>query len=121
MHHNVPRYKIQASLTTLRLRTDKALSSLNISEDDIFAVIENLNSNKSYGRDDLSIKMIKLCGKSAADPIKLIVEASLLGGEFPECSKRANVVAVNTKESKNLIKSYRPISLLPFFGKILKE
>ena len=50
-------------LPTLRLRTDKTLSSLNISEDDIFAIIENLNSNKSHGWDDLSIKMINTAQK----------------------------------------------------------
>ena len=36
-----------SSLPTLRLRTDKTPPSLNISEDDIFAFIKNLNSNKS--------------------------------------------------------------------------
>ena len=50
-------------LPTLRLRTDKTLFSLNISEDDIFAIIENLNSNKSHGWDDLSIKMINTAQK----------------------------------------------------------
>ena len=53
----------QRSLPTFRLSSDQTLSSLNISEDDIFAIIENLSSNKSYGWDALSIKMIKLCGK----------------------------------------------------------
>ena len=73
-----------SSLPTLRLRTDKTLSSLNISEDDIFAIIKSWNVNKSNGWDDLSIKMIKLCGKSIAYPLKLLFEASLL---FPECWK----------------------------------
>ena len=65
--------------------------------------------------DDLSFKMIKLCGKFVAYPLKLIFEASLLGEEFPVCWKRANVVPVHKKESKNLV------SLLPIFGKNLKE
>ena len=78
-----------SSLPTLRLKTDKALSSLNISE---HAIIENLNFNKSHGRDELSIKMIKLCGRSVAYPLKFTFEASLLGGEFPDCWKRANVL-----------------------------
>ena len=64
--------------------SDKTLSSQNISGD-IFAIIENLNSNKSHEWDNLSIKMIRLCGKSVVYPLKLIFEASLLGREFPEC------------------------------------
>ena len=105
----------------LRLRTDKTLSPLNKSEGDIFAIFKNLNYNTSHGWDDLSVNMIKICGKSTAYPLKLIFEASLLGVEFPECWKRANVVPVYTKESKNLVKNYRPISLLPIFGKIFER
>ena len=110
-----------SSLLTLRLRTDKKLSSLNISEDDIFAIIENLNYIKSHGWEDLSIKMIKPCGKSIAYPLKLIFESSLLGGEFTECWKRANVVSAHKKESKNLVKNNRPVSLLPMFRKIFER
>ena len=99
------------------MRNEKSLSFLNISKDDIFAFIKNLDSHKSHGWDDLSIKMIKLCIKSIAYPVRLISEDSLIGGEFPECCKRANVVYAHKKESQNLVKNYRPISLLPIFGK----
>ena len=109
-----------SSLPKPRLGTDKTLSSLNIREDDIFVILENLNSNKSHGWDDLSIKMIKLCGKSVACSLKLIFETSLLGREFPECWKRANVVPVHKKE-RNLVKNYRPITLLQFLENFLKS
>ena len=35
--------------------------------------------------------------------------------------KKANVVPVHKKESKSLIKNYRPISLLPIQGKIFER
>ena len=111
-------FKNSRSLLTLWMRTDKTLPSLNISEDDIFAIYKNLNSNKSHWRDDLSIKMIKLFGKSIVYPLKLIFESSLLGGEFPECW---NLVPIHKKEIKNLVKNYRPISFLPIFGKIFER
>ena len=65
--------------------------------------------------------MIKLCGKSIVYPLKLIFEASLQGVEFPDYWKKANVVPVHRKESKNLVKNQRPISLLPIFGKIFER
>ena len=65
--------------------------------------------------------MIKLCGKSITYPLKLIFEASLQEGTFPSCWKKANVVPVHKKEDKNLLKNYRPISLLPIFGKIFER
>ena len=107
-----------SSLPIFYLRTDEILSTLNIRDDDIFAIIKNLNPNKSHGWDNISIRMIKLRGKSIVYPLKLIFEASLQGGEFPDYWKKANVVPVHKKESKNFVKNYRPISLLPIFGKI---
>ena len=65
--------------------------------------------------------MIKLCGKAIFYPLKLIFEASLQGGQFPDYWEEANVVPVHKKESKNLVKNYRPISLLSIFGNIFES
>ena len=35
--------------------------------------------------------------------------------------KKANIVPAHKKEDKNLIKNYRPISLLPIFSKIYQR
>ena len=40
---------------------------------------------------------------------------------FQVAGKKANVVPVHKKEDKNLLKNYRPISLLPIFGKIFER
>ena len=42
-------------------------------------------------------------------------------GIFPQIWKQANVVPVHKKSSKQLKQNYRPISLLPIFGKILEK
>ena len=65
--------------------------------------------------------MIKLCGKSITYPLKLLFEALLQEGTFPSCWKKANVVQVHKKQDKHLLKDYRPISLLPIFGKIFEK
>ena len=62
--------------------------------------------------------MIKVYGKFIVYPLKLIFEASLQGGEFPDYWKKSNVVPVHKKESKNLLEIYGSIRLLPIFGKI---
>ena len=64
--------------------------------------------------------MINLCGKSVAYFLKLIFHASLLDEKFPECWKSANVVPVHKKESKNLVKNYRPIGIFPILENIWK-
>ena len=108
-------------LVPVAIRTDKRLLSLKINEDDILSIIKSLNSNKLHGWDKLSIKMVKMCDKTLVYPLKLIFRASIQEGVFPDCWKKANVVPIHKKESKNLLKNYRPISLLPIFGKIYER
>ena len=40
---------------------------------------------------------------------------------FPDDWKKKNVVPIHKKAQKNLIKNYRPISLLPIFGKVFEK
>ena len=65
--------------------------------------------------------MIKICNESTTIPLKIIFNESLKSGVFPEIWKRANVVLVHKKDDKSLVKNYRPVSLLPIFGKIFER
>ena len=51
----------------------------------------------------------------------MIFTNCLRRGLFPEIWKYANVVPVHKKNEKNLKGNYRPISLLPIFGKMLEK
>ena len=42
-------------------------------------------------------------------------------GKFPQEWKKANVVPVHKKNDKQLVKNYRPISLLPICGKVFER
>ena len=83
--------------------------------------MKTLDPAKAHGLDNISIKMIKICNDSITKPLKLIFEQSLKQGEFPNLWKKANVVPSHKKEDKTLVKNYRPISLLPVFGKIFER
>ena len=56
--------------------------------------------------------MIKLCGKAIVDPLQILFLYFLEEGVYPDDWKKSNVVPINKKESKNLIKNYRAISVL---------
>ena len=108
-------------LPPLYLKADKKLCNLSINKNGIFTITTNLDPNKSDGLDNLSLRIIKLCGDSLIYPLKCIFEGALQQGKYPGCWKKANVVPVHKKENKSLIKNYRPISLLPILGKIFKR
>ena len=65
--------------------------------------------------------MVKLCGKSIALPLDLIFQSIVNDGVFPDDWKKSNVVPYRKKDSKNLIKNYWPISLLPIFNKVFRR
>ena len=62
-----------------------------------------------------------MCGDSMILPLKIIFTLAIKSGNFPDSWKKGNIIPVHKKESKNLIKNYRPISLLPIFGKIFEK
>ena len=67
------------------------------------------------------MRMIKLSDAALVSPLKMIFSNCLRPGVFPEIWNRANDVPVHKENEKNLKDNYRPISLLPIFGKILEK
>ena len=110
-----------STLPNFIFKTDKRLRNVIFSSSDISKIIEGLNPNKAHGHESISVKMIKLCGDSIIHPLKLLYESSISCGQFPDLWKKGNIVPVHKKESKNLVKNYRPISLLPIFGKVFEK
>ena len=58
------------------------INSFRINHNDISLIIKNLDSNKAHGCDNISIKMIQICGKSVALPHKLLFERALKEKKF---------------------------------------
>ena len=61
-----------SKLPVFSYKTENYLDSVDIKEKDIYLVIKNLIPNKAHGWDDISIRMIKFCGKSFTFPLKLL-------------------------------------------------
>ena len=81
-------------------KTQKRISDIEIKEDDILLIIKNLNPNKTHGWENVSIRMIQLCGKSIVKPLKYLFESSLTGGIFPEDWKKASIIPVFSSKKK---------------------
>ena len=64
-------------LTPFLHRTNARITSFYDTKEDIPLIIKNLDSSKAHGWDNISIKMIKICGESITVPLKIIFEQSL--------------------------------------------
>ena len=65
--------------------------------------------------------MIKLSDAALVPLLKIIFTNCLKRGIFPQIWKHANVVPVHKKNQKNVKANYRPMALLPAFGKVLEN
>ena len=101
--------------------TQSRLSSLDFSEDEILKIIRALNIHKAHGHDDISIRMIKICDKSLLKPLIILFQNSTKSSHYPDIWKKSNIIPVHKKNDKQLVKNYRPISLLPIFGKLFEK
>ena len=105
----------------LPLRTDSTLSTCHFAKEDILRIINNLDPNKAHGHDEISIRMLKICGDSICRPLNIIFKTCLRTGKFPLEWKKANIVPIHKKGDKQAVKNYRPVSLLPICGKIFER
>ena len=101
--------------------TEKRLSTVTPSVESSGKIIQNLDSNKAHGHDNIGIRMFKICGDSMYEPLETIFREALLTGVFPSKWKKGNIVPVHKKRDKQNIKNYRPVSLLPICGKIFER
>ena len=111
----------RSTLPTFDYLTRARLNSISLTEDDVVCVLKTLKAGKANGPDQISSKMLQLCGNSIETPLKIIFDNILLTGIFPEAWKQANVDPIHKKEGKQFVKNYRPISLLQICAKLLEK
>ena len=101
--------------------TQSRLVSLNFNEDEILKIIRALNPHKAHGYDKTSISMIKICDKSLLKPLIILFKNSTKSSHYPDIWKRSNIISVHKKNDILLVINYRPIYLLPIFGRIFEN
>ena len=82
-------------------RTNNCLSTISFTKDDIAKITKNLDPNKVYGHDMISIHMLKTCGESILKLLELIFESCIESGKFSIEWKKTNVVPVHEKMANN--------------------
>ena len=107
--------------TSLTFNTDNRLSTVSFSHKDVDKSIQNSNPNKAQDHDNISIRMLKICGSTIYRPLEIIFKEALSTGLFPSEWKKGNIVPIYKKGDKQVLKNYRPVSLLPICGKVFER
>src|SRR6218665_2411048 len=100
-----------------------SFGSLPTSEMEIINVTALLKTTTSAGSDDINpaIAQSSIGLAFIAAPLASIINSSFYTGLEPDDLKIARVVPIFKAGQKNSISNYRPISILPFFSKILEK
>ena len=69
--------------TSLSYQTNKRLSSVTFSAEDIGKIIEGLDHNKAHGHDNISILMLKICDDTMCKLLEMIYSQAFTSGSFP--------------------------------------
>ena len=100
---------------------DLRLSSTRVTFADIRLILDNLDSNKATGPDEISGRILKECARELTPSITKLCNLSLSQGKFPHSWKLANVVPVYKKGCRDSVENYRPVSLLSIVSKVLER
>ena len=93
-------------------RTDAPLAKIVFTTYDIANIIKNLDSNKSHGHDNVSIRMLKICGVSICKPLEIIFRTCLNHGNFSEEWKKTNVVPIFKKGDKIVVRYLKELYII---------
>ena len=92
-----------------------------ITENEVATEIGQLDVNKSGGYDEISPKVVKGVSKHIVKPLTHMYNQSFVTGIVPSGLKKAVVTPIFKSNDKESFSTYRPISVLPCFSKILEK
>ena len=86
--------------------------------DEIGAVIRDLENDKAS---DISITILKKCETYISSHLSCFFNKFMEQGTFPQSLKVGRITPVFKKGDSQIFDNYRPISMLPIFGKLFEK
>ena len=91
-------------------------------EQEVENIIKLLKPKTSAGQDNISPKILKKLYHGLVNPCVHIINLSLSTGIVPDAMKLAKVIPIFKRSgSDEIMKNYRPVSLLPVLSKVLER
>ena len=91
-------------------------------DDCTYIEVEEIISGMQNGKaSDIPVTVIKRSSKTISRALSNHFNHLMEAGTFPEILKTAKVTPIFKKGSQELLENYRPVSILPIFGKIFEK
>ena len=116
---NIDNYLNNVIVNNKLSENEKFTCDENISLNELSNVISKLNNNKSPGLDGLTPEFYKHFWDELKYPFLNMIRESFDKGIMPDSMRRAVVALLFKKGDRELLKNYRPISLMNYDYKIL--
>ena len=97
------------------------LADITISPDEVFQVLNTLNTNKASGSDNIGPLLLKSCASFLTYPLHHLFSLSLQTSAIPNEWKLHTIIPIFKADDKSNVKNYRPISLLSNISKVLER
>ena len=65
--------------------------------------------------------MVKICNDAIKKPLSIVCRNCIKTGIYPNAWKKSNIFPVHKIEDKKIVNNYKPVSLLPIFGKVFEN
>jgi hypothetical protein len=83
--------------------------------------LKSMKNGKAAGNDGITAEILKLTGTKTLEYLATLYTKCLKEKKIPDHWNKATIILIHKKGSKEDIKNYRPISLLPVVYKILTK
>ena len=103
------------------LPVTETLVLTEIRPETVLEIVKNFKTSDSVDIYDISCNLVKKIINSIVLPLTHCINKCISEGVFPDILKLSRVVPVYKKGDKDSASSYRPISIIPVFGKIFES
>lgn len=110
------------AMTTFEEYMSKSVQgSIFLKDTDPDEIVDIISDFKCGKASDIPICVLKKSAKLISAPLARLYNKYMGKGEFPNVFKTGKITPVYKKGNKECITNYRPVSILPIFGKIFEK
>lgn len=105
----------------LKKQITSSFSFNTVDSDTIKKVLNGFKPKTSKGTDGISMKLLKSISQIIIEPLRILVNQSIMTSTFPSELKLAKILPLIKTPNNFNIDNFRPISLLPSISKIIEK